>query len=129
MSQRKNKPIIHIRTEKSEKKVLNLEEKKMAGSCSSRSGNGVPAPAVLLHSCEICGQSGLTEELLLSHMDSVHIKGAVQCPFCDLCDLTAQEMTIHVNSAHLEYLTPECEDRDFLEEMEELEGKEIGQET
>ena len=79
----------------------------------------------ILHSCEICGQSGLTEEILLAHMDSVHIKGAVQCPFCDLCDLTAREMTIHVNTAHLEYLTPECEDRDFLEELEDFEGKNV----
>ena len=81
--------------------------------------------SAVLHSCEICGQSGLTEELLLSHMEAVHIQGAVQCPFCDLSSthLTPEEMTLHVNTVHLEYLTPECEDRDFLEEMEEdLEG-------
>ena len=49
-------------------------------------------------------------------------KGALQCPFCDLSshDVTANEMTLHVNSAHLEYLTPEREDVAFLEDYESM---------
>ncbi|XP_059086818.1 zinc finger-containing ubiquitin peptidase 1-like [Tigriopus californicus] len=70
---------------------------------------------VVLYSCEICGQDGLAEDELRTHMELTHIKGAVQCPFCDLKDITAQEMTLHVNCVHLEYITPENEDKEFLE--------------
>lgn len=35
-----------------------------------------------------------------------HIEGAVSCPFCDLSDITVDEMILHVNSAHLDYLSP-----------------------
>ena len=57
-----------------------------------------------------------------THMEAVHLKGALQCPFCDLSshDVTANEMTLHVNSAHLEYLTPEREDVAFLEDYESM---------
>eukprot|EP00095_Tigriopus_kingsejongensis_P007024 maker-scaffold885_size84862-snap-gene-0.14 protein:Tk07024 transcript:maker-scaffold885_size84862-snap-gene-0.14-mRNA-1 annotation:"zinc finger with ufm1-specific peptidase domain protein" len=69
----------------------------------------------ILYSCEICGQDGLAEEALRTHMEATHIKGAVQCPFCDLKDITPHEMTLHVNCVHLEYITPENEDKEFLE--------------
>lgn len=72
----------------------------------------------IVYSCEICGQDGLSDEQMREHMDCVHIRGAVQCPFCDLStsDVTPSEMTLHVNTAHLEYLTPEREDVCFLED-------------
>ena len=75
-------------------------------------------PPEIVYSCEICGQDGLSDDQMRAHMDSEHLKGAVSCPFCDLSstEVTASEMTLHVNSAHLEYLTPEQEDVAFLED-------------
>ncbi len=78
----------------------------------------------IVYSCEICGQDDLSEVQMRLHMERVHLKGAVQCPFCDLSssDVTASEMTLHVNSAHLEYLTPEREDVAFLEDTEDFDS-------
>lgn len=78
-----------------------------------------PLPEIV-YSCEICGQDDLNESQMRLHMESVHLKGAVQCPFCDLSssDVSANEMTLHVNTAHLEYLTPEREDVAFLEDYD-----------
>lgn len=74
----------------------------------------------IVYSCEICGQDDLNESQMRLHMESIHLKGAVQCPFCDLSssDVSANEMTLHVNTAHLEYLTPEREDVAFLEDYD-----------
>ena len=79
-------------------------------------------PPEIVYSCEICGQDDLNEAEMRTHMEAVHLKGALQCPFCDLSshDVTANEMTLHVNSAHLEYLTPEREDVAFLEDYESM---------
>ena len=70
------------------------------------------------YSCEICGQDDFSDEEMRNHMETVHLKGAVHCPFCDLSssEVTPNEMTLHVNTAHLEYLTPEREDIAFLED-------------
>ena len=70
------------------------------------------------YSCEICGQDDFSDEGMRNHMETVHLKGAVHCPFCDLSssEVTPNEMTLHVNTAHLEYLTPEREDIAFLED-------------
>ena len=89
------------------------------------SNSGSPAnrlPPEIVYSCEICGQDDLNEAEMRTHMETVHLKGALQCPFCDLSshDVTANEMTLHVNSAHLEYLTPEREDVAFLEDYESM---------
>jgi uncharacterized C2H2 Zn-finger protein len=71
---------------------------------------------LLVHACEVCGQEGFSESQLLKHVTRVHVDGCVKCPFCDLQDVTPYQMTVHVNAAHLEYLTPDCEQREFLEE-------------
>lgn len=68
------------------------------------------------HSCEICGLDGLSDESLRSHMANNHLEGAATCPFCDLGDITPKEMLIHVNSAHLDYLTPDNESISFIDE-------------
>ena len=79
-------------------------------------------PPEIVYSCEICGQDDLNDAEMRTHMETVHLKGALQCPFCDLSshDVTANEMTLHVNSAHLEYLTPEREDVAFLEDYDSM---------
>ena len=75
-------------------------------------------PPGISYSCEICGQDDFSDEGMRNHMETVHLKGAVHCPFCDLSssEVTPNEMTLHVNTAHLEYLTPEREDIAFLED-------------
>ena len=45
-----------------------------------------------LHTCELCGQDGLSEPEMRSHMQIVHVEGSPACPFCDLADLTHSEM-------------------------------------
>ena len=86
-----------------------------------------------LHTCELCGQDGLSETEMRSHMQLVHVEGSPACPFCDLADLSHSEMVscnvrrgmdivvnlsvqeVHVNCAHLDFLTPESDDMQYLE--------------
>lgn len=68
-----------------------------------------------LHTCELCGQDGLSETEMRSHMQIVHVEGSPACPFCDLADLSHSEMEVHVNCAHLDFLTPESDDMQYLE--------------
>ena len=81
----------------------------MTSSPASNRLQVAPPPPEIVYSCEICGQDDLNEAEMRTHMEAVHLKGALQCPFCDLSshDVTANEMTLHVNSARLEYLTPQ----------------------
>lgn len=58
------------------------------------------------YTCEICGLEGFNDEEMRSHMVLYHLQGAANCPFCDLGEISSTEMLIHVNSAHLDYLTP-----------------------
>lgn len=68
-----------------------------------------------MHTCELCGQEGLSENEMRSHMRLVHVEGSPACPFCDLADLSHSEMEVHVNCAHLDFLTPESDDMQYLE--------------
>ena len=96
---------------------------------SARDGGCCP-----LHTCELCGQDGLTEADMRSHMLLQHVQTSPACPFCDLGeatllqvvikvimavnvsgDLTNSELELHVNTAHLDFLTPESEDLNYLE--------------
>jgi hypothetical protein len=56
--------------------------------------------------CDICGQEGLTEDDMKSHVLIEHVEGAISCPFCDLEGTTAEEMTWHINAEHLDILSP-----------------------
>lgn len=58
------------------------------------------------YTCEICGLEGFNDEEMRSHMVIYHLQGAASCPFCDLGEVSPAEMLVHVNSAHLDYLTP-----------------------
>ncbi|XP_069700101.1 zinc finger-containing ubiquitin peptidase 1-like isoform X1 [Periplaneta americana] len=73
----------------------------------------------LSYSCEICGVEGLNDEEMRSHMVVYHLEGAASCPFCDLGEVSAEEMLMHVNSAHLDYLTPEQELLAFIDDDED----------
>ena len=46
---------------------------------SARDGGSCP-----LHTCELCGQEGLTEADMRSHMLLQHVQASPVCPFCDL---------------------------------------------
>ncbi|XP_014236759.1 zinc finger with UFM1-specific peptidase domain protein-like isoform X1 [Trichogramma pretiosum] len=63
-------------------------------------------PIEMSYSCEICGRDGFDDAEMRSHMALHHLKGAANCPFCDLGEISPAEMLLHVNSAHLDYLTP-----------------------
>ncbi|XP_049853497.1 zinc finger-containing ubiquitin peptidase 1-like isoform X1 [Schistocerca gregaria] len=76
----------------------------------------------MTYSCEICGVEGLNEEEMRSHMVVYHLEGAVSCPFCDLGEVSAEQLLMHVNSAHLDYLTPEQELLAFIDD-EDIDGR------
>ena len=65
---------------------------------------------VQLYTCEICGQDGLNEADMKSHVLIEHVESDITCPFCDLEGTTAEEMNWHINAEHLDYLSPvnEC---------------------
>lgn len=72
----------------------------------------------LTYTCEICGQEGLNDEAMRAHMMSSHIKGASSCLFCEFSEASPDELLIHINTAHLDYLTPTPEDElyDFIDD-------------
>ncbi|XP_050304424.1 zinc finger-containing ubiquitin peptidase 1-like isoform X2 [Anthonomus grandis grandis] len=59
--------------------------------------------------CEICGLEGLSEDEFRSHTHNAHVEGFGVCPFCELTAANPAELIIHVNQAHLDFLTPESE--------------------
>uniref|UniRef100_A0A2L2YQB0 Zinc finger-containing ubiquitin peptidase 1 n=1 Tax=Parasteatoda tepidariorum TaxID=114398 RepID=A0A2L2YQB0_PARTP len=59
-----------------------------------------------VYTCDICGEEGFSEVEMRSHTMVAHIEGAISCPFCDLGDISAEEMVFHVNSMHLDFLSP-----------------------
>ncbi|KFM75962.1 Zinc finger with UFM1-specific peptidase domain protein, partial [Stegodyphus mimosarum] len=60
----------------------------------------------LIYCCDLCGEEVHSEQEMRSHTLVAHIDGALSCPFCDLGDITADEMVYHVNSTHLTFLSP-----------------------
>lgn len=69
------------------------------------------------HSCEICGLSGLTDDKMREHTRACHVEGSAQCPFCGLIGNAPAELLLHVNQAHLDYLTPENELMSFIDDQ------------
>lgn len=70
----------------------------------------------LSFTCEICGVENLSEESMRTHTKEYHIDGHGSCPFCDLAAGNLEELTLHVNQVHLDYLTPENELLTFIDE-------------
>lgn len=75
-----------------------------------------------VHSCEICGQSGLTDDKMLLHTQKCHVEGNAQCPFCGITGTSSAELLLHVNQAHLDYLTPENELMSFIDDSKSPSG-------
>ncbi|XP_012064179.1 PREDICTED: zinc finger with UFM1-specific peptidase domain protein-like [Atta cephalotes] len=71
-------------------------------------------PPEMNYTCEICGLEGFNDEEMRSHMVQYHLQGAANCPFCDLGEISPTEMLVHVNSAHLDYLTPSTPENDMM---------------
>ncbi|XP_078035022.1 zinc finger-containing ubiquitin peptidase 1 isoform X4 [Augochlora pura] len=71
-------------------------------------------PPEMNYTCEICGLEGFNDEEMRSHMVFYHLQGAANCPFCDLGEISSTEMLVHVNSAHLDYLTPSTPENDMM---------------
>jgi hypothetical protein len=59
--------------------------------------------------CELCGAMEANEDELRTHMLLVHVEGSPACPFCDLANLEPASLQAHVNSEHMQFLTPELE--------------------
>jgi len=80
-----------------------------------------------MHSCEICGTDGLTDDGLQSHTHLNHMKrdGDPVCPFCDLTGVSAQDMAVHVNCVHLDYLTPDREAISIIDDGTKPSNKEV----
>ncbi|CAD7079264.1 unnamed protein product [Hermetia illucens] len=68
------------------------------------------------HSCEICGLTGLTDDMMREHTRTCHVEGNAQCPFCGFSGVSPAELLLHVNQAHLDYLTPENELMSFIDD-------------
>lgn len=75
-----------------------------------------------VHSCEICGQSGFSDEKMLEHTQRCHVEGNGSCPFCGLTDSSSAELLLHVNQQHLDYLTPENELMSFIDDSKSIDG-------
>lgn len=75
-----------------------------------------------VHSCEICGQSGFSDDKMLEHTQKCHVDGNAACPFCGLSGTSSAELLLHVNQAHLDYLTPENELMSFIDDSKSVDG-------
>lgn len=86
--------------------------------------NGAPSTSngTAVHSCEICGQSGLSDDNMLDHTQKCHVEGKASCPFCGLSGASSVELQLHVNQAHLDYLTPENELMSFIDDSKSADG-------
>lgn len=73
----------------------------------------MPEPS---YTCEICGLEGLNDESMKAHMMNYHLEGTSSCLFCDFGEVSPDELLIHINTAHLDYLTPENEMFDFIDD-------------
>lgn len=69
------------------------------------------------HCCEICGKTGFNDDSMRDHMKACHIDGSAFCPFCGLTGVAPAELLLHVNQAHLDYLTPENELMSFIDDQ------------
>lgn len=87
---------------------------------STSTSNGSSVQAV--YSCEICGQSGFSDEKMLDHTQKCHVEGNAACPFCGLSGTSSAELLLHVNQAHLDYLTPENELMSFIDDSKSVDG-------
>ncbi|XP_043919594.1 zinc finger-containing ubiquitin peptidase 1 [Protopterus annectens] len=55
-----------------------------------------------MFACDICGEDGLTEPEMKTHLLIAHLATEPSCPFCSLSGVTYDELTFHVNTAHAE---------------------------
>lgn len=53
-----------------------------------------------LFTCEICGEGKMSETAMQTHVYLAHVYSEIACMFCDLRGVTAEEMTLHINSVH-----------------------------
>ncbi|KAK3577412.1 hypothetical protein CHS0354_032260 [Potamilus streckersoni] len=74
-----------------------------------------------LFTCLICGQEGLTELEMKTHVFIEHVECNVFCPFCDLSGVSADEMSLHINNVHSDDLLSPTEICEKLKEKAEEE--------
>ena len=68
---------------------------------------------MLLYACDICGQDGLSDDEMRTHILLEHVEKSITCPFCDLQGTTLEEMNLHINAVHPDFMTPSVESKGF----------------
>jgi hypothetical protein len=63
-----------------------------------------------------------SDEKMLDHTQKCHVDGSAACPFCGLTGTSSAELLLHVNQAHLDYLTPENELMSFIDDSKSADG-------
>ncbi|XP_072913547.1 zinc finger-containing ubiquitin peptidase 1 isoform X2 [Hemitrygon akajei] len=53
-----------------------------------------------MFTCDICGQSGLSEPDMRMHMFFAHEENENSCPICDLSGISYDELTFHMETSH-----------------------------
>ncbi|XP_035686205.1 zinc finger-containing ubiquitin peptidase 1-like isoform X2 [Branchiostoma floridae] len=80
------------------------------------------APPVL-YTCALCGQDGLTDPDMRSHMVVVHQEETISCPFCTLGGVSYDEMELHINTVHTDDMDIGMEEAMFIDEEMEREKR------
>ncbi|XP_051780629.1 zinc finger-containing ubiquitin peptidase 1 isoform X1 [Erpetoichthys calabaricus] len=55
-----------------------------------------------MHTCDICGEDGLSELDMRTHLLISHFENDLTCPFCCMSGITYDELQFHINTAHCE---------------------------
>lgn len=84
---------------------------------AEKNGAVTPLTSNQEHCCEICGVTGLSDDSMREHTKACHVDGSAFCPFCGLGGVAPAELLLHVNQAHLDYLTPENELMSFIDDQ------------
>ncbi|XP_066289693.1 zinc finger-containing ubiquitin peptidase 1-like isoform X2 [Branchiostoma lanceolatum] len=76
-----------------------------------------------LYTCALCGQDGLTDPDMRSHMVVVHQEETISCPFCTLAGVSYDEMELHINTVHTGDMDIGMEEAMFIDEEMEREKR------
>lgn len=96
---------LHQDAKNQEEEGTRGEKHLASNTCAPLNSSNTPVPVT----CELCGTQEKNEDELRTHMLLVHVEGSPACPFCDLANLEPATLQNHVNSEHLQFLTPELE--------------------
>ncbi|XP_078697915.1 zinc finger-containing ubiquitin peptidase 1-like [Branchiostoma floridae x Branchiostoma belcheri] len=76
-----------------------------------------------LYTCALCGQDGLTDPDMRSHMVVVHQEETISCPFCTLAGVSYDEMELHINTVHTDDMDIGMEEAMYIDQEMEREKR------